>query len=125
MPTKRVLSVGQCYADHSALTRMLRQHFGAEVVGVDSPGEAVERLRQEVFDLVLVNRILDRDPASGLDVITQLKAEEDLQQIPVMLVSNYDDSQHQAMALGAVRGFGKAALGQPHTIARLKAFLER
>ena len=33
---KRVLSVGQCFADHSGITRVFRGSFGAEVVGVDS-----------------------------------------------------------------------------------------
>ena len=58
---KRVLSVGQCFADHSGITRVLRGTFGAEVVGADSAPQALEQLRQERFALVLVNRVLDAD----------------------------------------------------------------
>ena len=46
-----------------------------------------------------------------------------LRRVPVMLVSNYEDAQREAVAKGALPGFGKAALGQPHTLARLRAVL--
>ena len=61
MAAKRVLSVGQCFADHGVITRTLEKHFAAEVVPAEDAAEALARLRQEAFDLVLENRILDRD----------------------------------------------------------------
>jgi CheY-like chemotaxis protein len=123
MSAKRVLSIGQCMADHSAISWTVRQHFGAEVVPADTAAEALKRLRQETFDLVLINRVLDADGSSGLEVIKQLRTDEGARQVPVMLVSNYPDPQREAVELGAAPGFGKGALGQPQTIARLKAFL--
>ncbi|HEV3262731.1 MAG TPA: response regulator [Gemmataceae bacterium] len=123
MSDKRVLSVGQCFADHSAISRTFQRHFAAEVVHADSASEAIERLRKENFDLVLVNRVLDADGSDGLNLVKQIKAEEPPRDIPVMLVSNYEDSQRQAVELGALPGFGKAALGQPAMVARLKAAL--
>ena len=124
MATKRVLSIGQCCADHGAISRTLGRHFNAEVVSADNLPEALARLRQEAFDLVLVNRVLDANGSSGLDVVKQLKAEESLSHLPVMLVSNYEEAQRQAVDLGALPGFGKAALGQPHMLARLKPLLD-
>lgn len=123
MPGKRVLSVGQCFADHSSLSRTLKQHFGAEVVPADSPAEALGLLEQQAFDLVLVNRVFDADGSSGLAFIRQLTQEQPQIIVPVMLVSNYDDAQREAAALGARPGFGKAALGQPQTLARLREIL--
>ena len=120
---KRVLSVGQCFADHSGITRVLRGLFGAEVVGVDSTREALEQLRQEPFALVLVNRVFDADGSSGLDLIRAIKADEQLRDVPVLLVSNYEDAQAQAVQAGAAPGFGKAALGQPHMLARVEPYL--
>jgi hypothetical protein len=61
---KRVLSVGQCFADHSGITRVLRGSFGAEVVGADSQREALDLLREESFALALVNRVFDGDCSS-------------------------------------------------------------
>jgi|SRR5262249_9824140 len=123
MSAKRVLSLGQCFADHGSISHTLQRHFGAEVVGVDEPNEALDRLRRESFDLVLVNRRLDADGSAGVAVVRQIKADERLRGLPVMLVSNYDDAQDEAVAAGALPGFGKAALGQPHMLARLRPLL--
>jgi hypothetical protein len=40
-----------------------------------------------------------------------------------MLVSNYPEAQSQAIALGAVSGFGKADLGKPRCQRALAAVL--
>jgi CheY-like chemotaxis protein len=123
MSAKRVLSVGQCFADHGAIARTLQKHFQAEVVPAATAPEALAALRQHPFDLVLVNRILDGDGTSGVDIVARIKTDPELRQLPVMLVSNYEDAQGQAVAEGALPGFGKAALGQPRTLARLEALL--
>jgi CheY-like chemotaxis protein len=123
MNAKRVLSAGQCFADHSGIARVLRKAFGAEVVGTDSEREALELLRRESFALVLVNRVFDADGSSGLDLIRAIKTEDALRDLPVMLVSNYEEAQTQAVQAGAMPGFGKAALGQPHMLARVETYL--
>ena len=123
MGKKRVLSVGQCFADHSSLSRTLKQHFDAEVVPADGAAEALGLLEQQKFDLVLVNRVFDANGAAGLDLIRQLTQRPPEAIVPVMLVSNYEEAQREAVAAGARPGFGKAALGQPQTLARLKEVL--
>jgi CheY-like chemotaxis protein len=123
MNAKRVLSVGQCFADHSGISRVLRNSFGAEVVAADTPREALDLLRQETFALVLINRVFDADGSSGVELIRAIKADDELRPVPVMLVSNYEDAQAQAVQAGAAPGFGKAALGQPHMLARVEPYL--
>ncbi len=123
MAAKRVLSIGQCMADHGSISRLLRQQFQADVVGADSLDEALAQAREGAFDLVLVNRVLDTDGSSGLAVLRQLKSDDALQSVPVMLVSNYEDAQREAVNAGALPGFGKAALGHPLTVERLRAIL--
>lgn len=120
---KRVLSVGQCFADHSGIARVLRGAFGAEVVGAGSARQALDLLRQERFALVLVNRVMDADGSSGLELICAIKMDEQLRDVPVMLVSNHEDAQEQAVQAGATSGFGKAALGQPQMLARVETYL--
>jgi two-component system chemotaxis response regulator CheY len=124
MSATRILSLGQCGADHYGIALMMRTNFDAEVVGAETGREALDLLRQGGFRLVLVNRVLDADGSSGLSFIEQLKADEKLRDVPVMLVSNYEDAQRQAVALGALPGFGKSALGQPQTVDRLRKALE-
>ncbi len=123
MKAKRVLSVGQCMADSSSLTRTFGRSFSAEVVSVDDAAEAVALLRHGGFELVLVNRLFDADGDSGLDLIRLLHGDEALRAVPVMLVSNYPEAQAQAVAAGALPGFGKAALGQTQMLERVAAVL--
>ncbi|HWE36163.1 MAG TPA: hypothetical protein VG406_06290 [Isosphaeraceae bacterium] len=120
-----VLSVGQCAFDHASISRALSRGFGARVEGADTAAEAIARIRgrAERPDLVLVNRVGDRDGAPGLDLIRALKADPDLAPLPVMLVSNFAHAQDEAVALGAVPGFGKAELGSPSVLDRLRAAL--
>ena len=121
MAAKRVLSVGQCQADHARLSSSLRGAFDVEVVPAEDAAEALERVGKEGFDLVLVNRVFDADGDSGLDFIRRLR--QGSPGVPVMLVSNYEDAQREAIEAGALPGFGKAALNAPQTLARLREHL--
>jgi len=120
---KRVLCVGQCAADSWSISRTLEKAFSAELVSVATAAEALDRMRQETFPLVLVNRVFDANGASGLDLIRRVKADAELSTAPVMLVSNYADAQREAQAAGAEPGFGKASLGRADMLDRVRAFL--
>jgi DNA-binding NtrC family response regulator len=123
MTGKRVLSVGQCSADHGKITRTLRP-FNVEIVTADTTPEALAQLRAGSFALVLVNRVYDADGAPGLDLIRRIKGDALLQAVPVMLVSNYEDAQREAVQVGAAQGFGKAALSGTLAAERVRPFLE-
>jgi len=123
MTVRRILSIGQCGADHSRFTRTFREHFNAEVVSADDEAEASQHLQEGPFDLILVNRVLDSSGFSGVQIIKNLKGNPVAQSIPAMLVSNYDDAQEEAVKYGALKGFGKGALGQPAMISRIRKVL--
>src|SRR5215213_4202817 len=120
---KRVLDVGNCVPDHSAITSFLTSRFGCDVLQADAADDALATLRSEDVDLVLVNRKLDCDYSDGVEVIRQIKADPELAEIPVMLITNYAEHQEAAMAIGAVRGFGKLEYGKPETLERLQSIL--
>jgi len=122
MASKHVLSLGQCSADQPVISRLLYDEFGAVTTAAHTPREALDELRRRDYALVLVNRRLNAG-GSGLDFIDRLKADESLRAVPVMLVSNYDDAQRQAVEHGALPGFGKDALDDPQTLERLAAVL--
>lgn len=117
--TLRVLSVGNCGADEFALRRYFAQRFAAEFAAVDDAPAALTQLRVQRADLVVVNRLLDLTGDSGLDVIAAIKADPQLADVPVMLISNYPEWQAQAEATGALPGFGKAQLGSDETARRI------
>lgn len=123
MTTSRVLSVGQCGPDGFWVSHCLQRYCGAEVVEVSTFDEALSQLRQQRFQLVLVNRVTDCDGTSGLDLIQTLQSDPELATTPVMLVSNHANAQKRAVALGARPGFGKAKLNQTATLDKLRAVL--
>lgn len=121
----RVLDVGQCNLDHGNLSRLLTDRFGARVDRAHSLEEAIRSARRERYDLVLVNRLFDADGTEGLEFIRRLLADPTCRETPVMLVSNYVEAQASAVALGAMPGFGKAALDSPQTHALIAEALSR
>lgn len=120
---KRVLDVGNCVPDHSAITQFLESRFDCQVLQADGAADALETLRREQIDLVLVNRKLDMDYSDGIEVIRQIKADPELAAAPVMLITNYPEHQEAAMKIGAIRGFGKLEFGKPETLQRLQPIL--
>lgn len=120
---KRVLDVGNCVPDHSAIRTMLERTFAAEVLQTHGPDDTLALLRKESVDLVLVNRKLDQDYSDGLEIIKSIKADGKLSSLPCMIVSNYPDQQQIAVAAGAEYGFGKKELYAEETRSKLEKFL--
>ena len=56
---KRVLSVGQCGPDHSAIRSFLTRNFDCEFDTADAADDALDKMKHSTYDLVLVNRKLD------------------------------------------------------------------
>ena len=110
----KILDVGQCGFDGPRMARLWHEALGAEVDCANTGDDAVEMLQRTDYDVVLVNRVLAADDSSGLQVIERLLALR--REIPVMLVSDRMDAQDAAVRLGAVRGFGKAHLGERATL---------
>ncbi len=103
-----VLSVGQCSADDYRLGRALSVQANAHLARAASAAEALRLVETHSYDLVLVNRIFDGDGESGVEFIRELK--KSAASPCVMLVSDYADAQADAVAAGALRGFGKSNL---------------
>jgi len=120
---KTLVDCGNCGPDYNSIRQMVTSHFNAVVVQTHGAEDTLEVLRSRQVDLVTVNRKLDRDYTDGLDVIKQIKADESFKDLPVMLVTNYDEHQETAMQEGAVRGFGKLEIGSAETIEKLQPFL--
>ena len=121
--TVRVLDVGQCNPDHTAIATLLKNEFGAVVDRAAGYEQIQHMIGFYDYDLILVNRILDADGSEGLVLIEQLKTDDATRAVPVMMVSNFADAQAEAQASGAVLGFGKNALSDPATVAQLRPYL--
>jgi len=121
----RVIDVGNCGFDHSSLSGLLQQHFQMPCISVANGVELQRELKQGDVALVIVNRVFDSDGGDGLGLIGQLKENPETANIPVMLLSNYPDAQANAVALGALPGFGKSSLRSEATRELLTAVLKK
>lgn len=121
--SKIILDVGQCDADNFRIKQLLTTHFDVEVERAHSQDEALAMAKDRQYDLVLINRILDRGGQEGMEVLSALKSDEQTRETPVMIVSNFEQAQIDAVAAGAEQGFGKAELNEPQTVERLQRVL--
>lgn len=121
--TKRVLDVGNCGPDFASMKRFLTANFDCTLEQAHGPEDALAKLREGDYALVLINRKLDQDYSDGTEILKQIKADPLLKTLPVMLTTNYAEHQDAAVAIGAERGFGKLELGEPETLEKLEKFL--
>ncbi len=124
MSKKKVLSVGQCGPDHASISGFLNLHFDVQILTADLPDDALATLQANTIDLVLINRKLDADYSEGMDILRTIKSDPELSNIPVMIVSNFEESQRDAVAAGAEYGIGKAELNTEAARERVAAVLD-
>lgn len=123
MTPKTIVDCGNCGPDYNAIRQMVQANFEAVVLQTHGLEDTVELLAQRNVDLITVNRKLDRDYTDGMDVIRGIKSDPRFANIPVMLVTNYEEHQQAAIAEGAVQGFGKLTVRDSKTIELLQQHL--
>lgn len=96
------------------MERLWRDRLGAKVINANTGEQAIAKLQKGDIDIVLVNRVLAADGSSGVELIPDLIQAAD--GVPVMLVSDIEEAQAQAVKNGAKRGFGKAELESEETL---------
>lgn len=121
--TKTVIDCGNCGPDYNSIRKLMQSQFDAVVIQTHGLEDTLEQLAQRKIDLVTVNRKLDRDYTDGIEVIRGIKADPRFAKVPVMLITNYEEYQAEAIAAGAVKGFGKLSVSDPSTVALLKPIL--
>jgi len=110
---KKVALVGHCGPDSSYLRLTVRKaHPEAEVLMVDDESE-LKRALEDGVELLLLNRELSYGfhDTLGVDLIKRIKDRKF--EVKVMLVSNYAEAQAEAIAAGALPGFGKREINTP------------
>ena len=121
--SKRIVLVGHCGPDSSYLRMAVSRAQRDLVVSMaDDDRELIKEIEQGA-DLLLLNRVLDYgfEQTDGAALIGELKAQ--FPELKMMLVSNYPDAQAEAVAAGALPGFGKRELGSERVTKLLREAL--
>ena len=120
-----VLDVGNCSPDHGMIRQLLTEHFNVHIDRVMFVDDALARMREQSYALVLVNRLIFDDGSEGIDLLHRAKADARLAKTPIMMISNFAKAQDGAVAAGAERGFGKSSLSDPQTVELLTRYLPK
>jgi len=120
---KTLLDCGNCPPDFQSMKRLVSQAFDADIIQCHSLDDTLSVLRETKVDLVTINRKLDLDYSDGIKVAEAIKADPEICDTPVMLITNFEDHQDAAVAVGCERGFGKLAIQDPSTRECLRPFL--
>jgi two-component system, chemotaxis family, chemotaxis protein CheY len=118
--SKRVALVGHCGPDSSYLRMTISGALkGAQVVSADDDAE-LHQLLTDGVDLLLFNREMPYgfSHTQGVKFIEQLRRQNP--QLKMMLVSNYAEAQAEAVAAGALPGFGKREMRSSHVTQLLR-----
>ncbi len=118
MTDRTFVLVGHCRPDAFALRSALQAMFPGSQVHFANSSEQLDEEYDEGA-LFLVNRLLDGSFAheTGIELISTLEG------VRSMLISNFDDAQEQAVAVGAHLGFGKTGLYADETRRRIETAL--
>src|SRR5215212_2004172 len=113
MPRKVVVLVGHCGPDSSYLRMAVRNAVRDADITMADDDRDLQRAIQQGASLLLLNRELEYgfSDRRGVDLLKRLRPE--YPNLKMMLVSNYADAQAEALAAGAVPGFGKREIGSP------------
>lgn len=118
--SKTVALIGHCGPDSSYLRMTISKAIpGAKIVTVDDD-QSLKAALDAGVDLALFNRVLDYgfDQTQGVEVIRQLARFYPATRM--IMVSNYPQTQAEAVVAGAVPGFGKRQLGSPQVTQLLR-----
>lgn len=112
--------------DEDALARVLKEKFESDDFEVElaMDGKVALPIIQKMRpDLVLLDLMLPK--RDGIDVLKDIKADRDLENLPVIVLSNLDGDEDikQAIALGAKDYFVKSQHPIKEVVEKVKDFL--
>ena len=121
--SKHVVLVGHCGPDSSYL-RMTISRVSREIsVSMVDDDADLQKVIDGGAALLLVNRQLDYGfkESEGVELIARLHGAHP--NLKMMMVSNFPESQAEALAAGALPGFGKRELGSERVASLIREAL--
>jgi putative two-component system response regulator len=118
----KIIIVDDSRLERKLLADFLKPH-NYEIIEVDDGFKAVDIVRAEQPDLILLDLILKG--ITGFDICRELKKEEDLRLIPVVMVTAYGDKQARIKGLEAgADDFLIKPVDQAELVARVNSSLK-
>jgi two-component system, chemotaxis family, chemotaxis protein CheY len=120
--SKVVVLVGHCGPDSWALKSAVSAAVAGAKVEMVHDQAALEHILGSA-DLLLINRVLESgfSQENGIELVRELASRPGSPR--TMLISNFSEAQVEAVAAGALPGFGKSAMYAAESKMRMQAAL--
>jgi len=120
----KILLIEDEKALHEALGGALKKN-GHEVISAYNGEEGVAVLKQTVPDLIILDLMMPR--MNGLDFLTFIKKEDNLKNIPVIVLTNSDNTEHiqQVLDAGATTYLVKSNYSLGEVVQKIESFLQK
>jgi two-component system, sensor histidine kinase and response regulator len=121
VPMKKILIV----EDDNALQMIYQNKFkleGFEVIQAFNGQQGLSLAREKLPDIMLLDVMLPSG-MNGFDLLEQLKREENLKNIPVIVFTNLDSERNVAISMGAVDYIVKANTSIDDLVIKVKSHL--
>mgnify|MGYP001185907253 CR=1 FL=1 len=118
----KIMIIDDSKLERKLLAAFLKPH-NYQIIEVDNGRNVVELVRAHQPDLILLDLILEG--ITGIEICTQLKKEEDLRLIPVVMVTSYADKASRIKGLEAgADDFLIKPVDRAELVARVKSSLK-
>ncbi|MDX1607853.1 MAG: response regulator [Candidatus Spechtbacterales bacterium] len=120
---KKILVAEDEEALRKALSEVLKQNK-YEVIGVMNGEAAMDKIKKEKPDLVLLDLILPKK--DGFEVLEEMKADDSIKNIPVIILTNLESTRdiERALDAGATTYLVKANYDLEDVLKKIKSILE-
>lgn len=85
--------------DIGLMLQMMLEYKGYEVTVISKADETWEILRNDSYDLIVLDMLISG--VNGTDVCRRLKVENDISQLPVLMISALSDAEPECLEAGA------------------------
>jgi CheY-like chemotaxis protein len=120
-PKKKILIIDDAEVNQMLLSRMLEQY---ELVNACTGDQAFESLRANAGSLSLIILDLVLPDMNGLDLLRFIKADEELKDVPVVVMSAQAQMEQASLDMGAVEFWRKPFWNAQEVQKRVAQYLD-
>ena len=119
MEKKPCILIAEDFEENRTALTLILKYAGFDVIEVEDGRKAVEAVRQEEPDLVLMDVTLP--VIDGLQATREIRSDEKFERLPIIILSAHDSEEIRREAAEAG---GSEYLSKPFEIAELKKLIE-
>jgi CheY-like chemotaxis protein len=119
MEKKSRILIAEDFEDNRTALTLILEYAGFDVIEVENGRQAVEAVRREEPDLVLMDVTLP--VVDGLQATREIRSEERFERLPIIILSAHDSDEVRRQAAEAG---GSEYLSKPFEVAELKKLID-